>query len=330
RDAPRLFHADAGHSPRHHRGGAGHRRAGLRPDEGAGRMRVRFLPALALALASSGALAAPIPESPRPEARPGSGAVALAPIGQVRPAPRPEVAAVPEVTRAAMSAAALLLPEAPARLRPLARPAAMPAAAVEVATVAASPVPEARPRSLRKPAVVPVRALPGAGDPEILGKAIPPILGKVKGCGLDDGVSVISVAGVALTQPASIDCTTARALKDWVEGGVKPAVGRKGGGVAALQIAASYSCRPRNNQKGARMSEHGRGRAVDVAAIILADGTSLSVLKGWGTKAAGKTLAASRKAACGPFNTVLGPGSDRFHADHFHLDTARGRGAYCR
>lgn len=321
-------------------------------------MRVRFLPALALALASSGALAAPIPESPRPEARPGSGAAALAPIGQVRPAPRPEVAAVPEVTRAAMSAAALLLPEAPARLRPLARPAAMPAAAVEVATVAASPVPEARPRSLRMPAVVPVRALPVAGgpevivqaafrapqstgpvtgrkgglcgDPEILGKEIPPILGKAKGCGLDDGVSVISVAGVALTQPASIDCTTARALKDWVEGGVKPAVGRKGGGVAALQIAASYSCRPRNNQKGARMSEHGRGRAVDVAAIILADGTSLSVLKGWGTKAAGKTLAASRKAACGPFNTVLGPGSDRFHADHFHLDTARGRGAYCR
>jgi hypothetical protein len=37
-----------------------------------------------------------------------------------------------------------------------------------------------------------------------------------------------------------------------------------------------------------------------------------------------------RKAACGPFNTVLGPGSDPFHGDHFHLDTARGRGPYCR
>lgn len=168
------------------------------------------------------------------------------------------------------------------------------------------------------------------GDPDILGKAIPPIIGKVRGCGLEDGVSVIAVAGVALTQPASIDCTTARALKEWVEGGVRPAVGRKGGGVAALQIAASYSCRPRNNQKGARISEHGRGHAVDVAAIILADGTSVSVQTGWGTKSYGKTLASARKAACGPFNTVLGPGSDRFHDDHFHLDTARGRGAYCR
>ena len=135
---------------------------------------------------------------------------------------------------------------------------------------------------------------------------------------------------MALSQPASVDCQTARALKDWVEGGVKPAVGRKGGGVAMLQVAGSYSCRPRNNQKGNRVSEHGRGRAVDITAIVLADGTALSVLKGWGTRAAGKTLASARKAACGPFNTVLGPGSDRFHHDQFHLDTARGRGPYCR
>ena len=321
-------------------------------------MRGRVVPALALVLIGSAALSAPIAESPRPKVRPGSDAAALAISVQVRPAPRPDAAEAPEVTRAAVSVAALLLPDAPAPLRPMARPAAMSAAAGAVSAAAQSPRPEARPRTLRTMAVAPGRALPVAGgpevivqaafrvpqstgavtgrkggicgDPAIVGKAIPPILGKVKGCGLEDGVSVISIAGVALTQPASIDCTTARALKDWVEGGVKPAVGRKGGGVAALQIAASYSCRSRNNQKGAKISEHGRGRAVDVSAIILADGTSISVLKGWGTKAAGKTLASARKAACGPFNTVLGPGSDRFHNDHFHLDTARGRSAYCR
>ena len=41
-----------------------------------------------------------------------------------------------------------------------------------------------------------------------------------------------------------------------------------------------------------------------------------------------------RKAACGPFTTVLGPGSDPYHSDHFHLDLAQrgktGRGLYCR
>jgi hypothetical protein len=37
------------------------------------------------------------------------------------------------------------------------------------------------------------------------------------------------------------------------------------------------------------------------------------------------------KAACGPFGTVLGPNSNRFHQDHFHFDTARYRsGSYCR
>lgn len=320
-------------------------------------MTGRLLPALALVLIGGGTLAAPVTESPRPETRPDTAAAELAAARPLRPAPRPEVTA-PEVTRAATSAAVLLLPDAPAGLRPAARPAKPQAPVVVPAAQEQSPRPEARPRGLLRLAATAGRARPVTGgpevlvqaafrvpqstgpatgrkgsvcgDPDILGKAIPPILGKVRGCGLEDGVSVIAVAGVALTQPASIDCTTARALKDWVEGGVRPAVGRKGGGVAALQIAASYSCRPRNNQKGARISEHGRGHAVDVAAIILADGTSVSVQTGWGTKSYGKTLASARKAACGPFNTVLGPGSDRFHDDHFHLDTARGRGAYCR
>lgn len=299
-------------------------------------MRLRDLAALGVFLAAGAALAAPVAESPRPVQRPSS----VAP-------------AAPDVMRAA-TGLAFALPAAPARVRPAPRPevdAAQPALA---AAPAASPRPEAR----RLPSRIPRRSAGIAGgpevirqaafrapqasgsvtgrtrglcgDPAILGKPIPPILGKAKGCGLEDGVSVIAVAGVALSQPANVDCQTARALKDWVEGGVKPAVGRKGGGVAALRIAGSYSCRPRNNQKGNRVSEHGRGRAVDITAIVLADGSTLSVLKGWGTRAAGKTLASARKAACGPFNTVLGPGSDRFHHDHFHLDTARGRGPYCR
>ena len=289
---------------------------------------------LALALMSSGLPAAA--ELPglsllRPIARP-----VQAVAGMLRPAPRPDTGA-PEVTRAAILPM-LPVPASRAQLRPRLRPGFV------TETLLASPRPVTRPATAQEqivPAAI-VRSAPVpdiatggrtgkvCGDPAILGHTIPPIAAKAKGCGLDEGVSVISVAGVALTQPASIDCTTARALKTWVEDGVKPVVGKSGGGVAALQIAASYACRPRNNQKGAKISEHGRGRAIDISAIILADGSSVTVLKGWGTKAYGKTLAGMRKAACGPFNTVLGPGSDRHHADHFHLDTARGRGAYCR
>jgi hypothetical protein len=168
------------------------------------------------------------------------------------------------------------------------------------------------------------------GDPEMRGATIPPIVARVKGCGLQDGVRVTSVAGVKLSTPADIDCTTARALKTWVKRGAIPAVGKRGGGLAALQIAASYACRPRNGQTGAKVSEHGKGHAVDISGLVLANGTAVSVLKGWGSDAHGKTLASMRRAACGTFSTVLGPGSDRFHSDHLHLDTARGRGPYCR
>jgi hypothetical protein len=187
--------------------------------------------------------------------------------------------------------------------------------------------------------VAAVRILPGksaitsrkgsvCGDPAIKGEKLAPITSRVRGCGIDEPVRVTSVDGVQLKQSAVIDCTTARALKDWVSGALKPAFGRKD--VAALRIAGSYSCRTRNNVKGAPISEHGRGKALDIAAIELANGTTLTVLGDW-NRASGKPLKKAYKAACGTFGTTLGPGSDRFHRDHMHFDTARQRGgAYCR
>jgi hypothetical protein len=62
--------------------------------------------------------------------------------------------------------------------------------------------------------------------------------------------------GIALTTPATINCDTARALQTWVREGLVPAVGRTGGGVANLRVVASYACRTRNSQAGARLSEH--------------------------------------------------------------------------
>ncbi|SIO45727.1 Uncharacterized conserved protein [Rhodovulum sp. ES.010] len=169
------------------------------------------------------------------------------------------------------------------------------------------------------------------GDPAIRGEVLAPIAGRIRGCGVERPVRVTAVDGVPLTRPATVDCTTARALRAWVASGVKPVVGRTGGGVASIKVVADYACRTRNNQPGAKLSEHGRGRAVDVAAINLRNGASISVLNGWRDPKQGRLLRAMHKAACGPFGTVLGPDSDRFHQNHFHLDTARYRsGAYCR
>lgn len=152
-----------------------------------------------------------------------------------------------------------------------------------------------------------------------------------KGCGVANPVRVIEVAGVRLSQPATIDCTTAKSLNAWIEGGIKPAFGRQGGGVAELKIAAHYACRNRNNRAGGRLSEHAKGRAVDVSAIVLKDGTQVTVLKGWRSGTWGDEMKQVHRSACGPFGTVLGPHADRYHQDHFHVDTARYRsGSYCR
>lgn len=168
------------------------------------------------------------------------------------------------------------------------------------------------------------------GVPGLKGRKIAPIVSKVRGCGLADGVEIREVGGIPLSMPAEVDCPTARALARWVETGLKPAVGRLGGGVTRIDIAGSYTCRPRNNQAGSKVSEHGRGRAVDVSGIRLANGVSISVERGWRDRQHGKMLRAMHGAACGPFGTVLGPDSDRFHHDHLHFDTASGRAPYCR
>jgi hypothetical protein len=245
------------------------------------------------------------------------------------PLPRPRAAvAVAEVSRFVTPAdmPALTAPGRHAPLRslvPVARPRALgvDGAAADI-ILAAAPAPKKRDTASRKGSI--------CGNPAIKGVEIAPIKAAARGCGLAEGVKVTSVSGVALSTPGNMDCRTAEALNDWVENAVLPAVGSTGGGVAKLQVAATYACRPRNNQKGGKISEHGKGHAVDISGLILENGKVITVLTDWGQGRGGQILKAIRQAACGRFTTVLGPGSDRFHRDHLHLDTARGRGAYCR
>ncbi len=177
-------------------------------------------------------------------------------------------------------------------------------------------------RKLRKGSV--------CGDINIQGKPVGNVSSKVKACGVKDAVEITSVAGVALSRPSVMECGTAIALNEWVEETVKPTFKRRGP-VVELQVAAHYACRTRNNRKGARISEHGKGRAIDISGFKMADGEVVTVLKGWRKNPSQSQLIKIWRGACGPFGTVLGPNSDRFHRDHFHLDTARyRRGPYCR
>ena len=168
------------------------------------------------------------------------------------------------------------------------------------------------------------------GNPNLLGQELGTIEGQ-GACGIPNAVSVEFVAGVRLSQPAKLNCRTANTLANWVQDDAQMAVSRLRSRITEMRVLASYACRGRNNQSGARLSEHALGNAVDIAAFTLANGDVLNIETDWNIGRKGAALERLHETACGPFGTVLGPNADRFHYNHFHLDTASYRsGPYCR
>jgi hypothetical protein len=171
---------------------------------------------------------------------------------------------------------------------------------------------------------------PICGSGEIIGQPVPRVDGPGQ-CGIRRPVLIRSVNGVALTPGATVTCDTARALSAWVGSSAKPEVARAGERLASMSVAASYSCRTRNSRAGARMSEHGRGNAIDISALTFRDGGRASIAGDWNDPEFGPMLQAMHRGACGTFGTTLGPGSDGHHQDHVHYDVARhSNGSYCR
>jgi len=102
-----------------------------------------------------------------------------------------------------------------------------------------------------------------------------------------------------------------------------------GADLKSINQASAFVCRPRNGTR--KLSEHAFGNALDIAGFTLSDGRKIEVGPAPPDKDA-KFLNAVRKAACGPFKTVLGPGADPDHALHFHLDLEPRRhgGTFCQ
>ena len=195
------------------------------------------------------------------------------------------------------------------------RPKARPVLA-RTSDLASAPVePTAKPAATRKGSV--------CNNPNIKGVALKPIKSRTKGCSVKAPVQVTSVNGVRLNPPATINCAAASALSDWIDEGLQPAFGNQ---VVQLSIVDSYSCRPRNNVRGNRVSEHGSGNAIDISGFVLSTGKVLTVARNYGAQ-----IKRAKSAACGTFTTTLGPGSDGYHEDHIHLDVSqRGGSPYCR
>jgi hypothetical protein len=166
-------------------------------------------------------------------------------------------------------------------------------------------------------------------------------IGRPKGCGIAYPLSVSAIGGVAITPPATLNCEMVAALHGWITDVVQPAAKKEfNTRLTGVRNASAYACRLRNNASSGKLSEHGLGNALDIADFRFSNRMEASVGRGWSGSVKGLSLASrgdfmkkTRAGACRYFNTVLGPGSDAHHKDHYHLDLMklrRGRGKYCR
>jgi hypothetical protein len=171
-------------------------------------------------------------------------------------------------------------------------------------------------------------------DPGALGRMTKmPDIAQRNGCQVRNRYDVEALGGIEFSQAATLNGGMVGPVHDWLEHTVQGAAQQNfGERVVAVTVAASYACRPRNNVRGAKMSEHGYGNAIDISSFTLESGRKISVLDdyySWGR--AGKFLKTVREDACSDFSTVLGPGSDRAHRNHIHLDLQNRRSgkSYC-
>lgn len=141
-----------------------------------------------------------------------------------------------------------------------------------------------------------------------------------------------SSSGVSISPATQFLCRTALALDIWLAESVEPAAREHldGAEVTALAQASTYVCRGRASES--RISEHSRGSAVDIGGFTLKDGRTVAVEKPEPGTPEDRFAAAVRRAACGPFRTVIGPGTDPDHDTHLHLDIAArsNDSTYCR
>ena len=138
-------------------------------------------------------------------------------------------------------------------------------------------------------------------------------------------MSTADDGNVGLVPAALVACPMIPQINDWVASVAVPAARKHlHGTLRTLRVAASYSCRAMNNVPGAKLSEHGHANAIDISAFLLADGRIVTVKGGWeGRPEEQAFLREVRANSCRNFTTVLGPGADPYHGDHFHFDLAR-------
>lgn len=146
-------------------------------------------------------------------------------------------------------------------------------------------------------------------------------------CGLTRPFKVTALQGgaVSFNATATLDCSMVAELDAWLADTVQPAAqARFGQQVVQINSMGSYACRGMNNQRGAQLSEHSFGNALDIGGFVLANGREITLVRDWrnGDDQTRAFLMDVHRGSCGHFSTVLSPGSNAFHYNHIHVDLA--------
>jgi len=216
---------------------------------------------------------------------------------------------------------------------PRLRPAIMPGAPAPLAGQAI-PLPRPRP-AMPLPHEVTAEPRPPSdcqlsltSDVAII-EPLPSITG-ADGCGMEDAVKLSAIftkdkGRVSISPPATLRCEMAQAVAAWVREDAAPIAATLGAPLAGITNFAAYECRGRNRIVGAKISEHGKGNALDIRNMTLANGKVYDPTDIAMPREARERFKAS---VCSRFSTVLGPASDGYHENHIHIDIAYRRSGY--
>ena len=238
----------------------------------------------------------------------------------------------------AILALSLILAPAAARAAPVPPPRPPELSSPVEAFPAPTPLPPERPKDLLTyaPELKPLETPPGPAIPlaeetaacdallasgRVVAVRAAPVIGE-GGCGIAAPVSLKAVTlldgrRVEIAPSPVMRCALADSVGRWLAEDVAPLLETGKRRLVRIASLDAYDCRGRNRQAGAKLSEHGKGDALDMGAAVFSDGSTTR----FADKSADLNIATlMRTSACARFATVLGPGSDGFHEDHIHLD----------
>lgn len=150
-------------------------------------------------------------------------------------------------------------------------------------------------------------------------------------CGIDYPIELSGLSsGVAIRPAVKLNCQITLAFAKWVKFELVPSSRfRYLSGVERITPMGGYSCRKMNSRASNPWSEHARGNAIDIGTITLKNGKEIDVRqKSFFAFREKGLLKAVRSDSCKYFSTVLGPGSDPNHWNHFHFDLRTRKSGY--